>query len=260
VIEQQRGISPQAKEAQPLRPRLSKAVVVLTAILLLAPFVGLFAYSMSLDLTVAHFAVLLLRWQTLVTGFLALAAAVLTVIGTMSAAKEQVDGTTAAADRQVAAAHRQVQAMLHLERRRIARESYAFYALLNAAMDVVLTDVAEARRIFGGAATTQVSFAAFIARQRVTKAGFADIRRALISLGGNLSRAFLLLEVEIDEFRSRVTTIPTAGAPQNVGMPEGFSDQIDRIQMQATQLRYESEVNIDRCLKMLKETPELSDM
>jgi hypothetical protein len=230
------------------------------AALLLGPIAALFAYSLSLDFTLAHFVHLLFRWQTLITGLLALFAAALTVIGAISAAREQVDGAKTAADRQVAAANRQVQAMLHVESRRIARESYAFFAMLNAAMDVVVADAGEALRLFGGASTTQPSLAAYDARQRVTKAGFEDIRRELVRFGGPLTKPFLLLEIEIDGFRSKVSTVPTAGNPQNIGWPEGFSDQVGRIEQEATQLRYESTVELDRCFKVLTETPELSAM
>ena len=105
------------------------------------------------------------HWQTLVAGLLALIAAGGTVWGTLAAANRQVKAANeaadrqikaaaAAADRQVAAAQEQTQAAQRqtavtreIESRRIAREGYAFHAMLKAAMEAVIDDVEAARNL-----------------------------------------------------------------------------------------------------------------
>src|SRR6516164_2865387 len=94
------------------------------------------------------------HWQTLIAGGLALLAGIVTVWGTLRAANRQVKAANdaadrdikaakEAADRQIAAAKEQTKAAQHqtavtrdIERRRIAREGYAFHAMLEAAMCV----------------------------------------------------------------------------------------------------------------------------
>jgi len=71
----------------------------------------------------------LYHWQTLATGFLALGAGWWTVRATKKSADRQV----VAAQGQTKAAQRQTAVTREIERRRIAREGYAFHAMLEAA-------------------------------------------------------------------------------------------------------------------------------
>jgi hypothetical protein len=86
-------------------------------------------------------------WQTLIAGLLALLAGGVTVWGTLIAANRQVKAAKTTADRQVDAAQEQVRTAQRMERRRISREGYAFYAMLVAAMDAVIKDIQVASQI-----------------------------------------------------------------------------------------------------------------
>jgi hypothetical protein len=61
-------------------------------------------------------------WQTLIAGFLALAAAIGTILATRSTANEQIKAAREQADRQIAAAHAQIDANARLERLRAQNE------------------------------------------------------------------------------------------------------------------------------------------
>ena len=82
-------------------------------------------------------------WQTLVTGVLAVAAAVGTIWATIKSANREV----AASKEQTAVAQRQIETTLRLDRQRIARERYAFYAMFNATIGRVIADVIKAREV-----------------------------------------------------------------------------------------------------------------
>jgi predicted metal-dependent phosphoesterase TrpH len=94
------------------------------------------------------------HWQTLAAGLLALVAAVGAVLSTLAAANRQIKAANEAADRQITAAQGQTQAsqrqtavMREIERRRLAREGYAFHAMLEAASGSVIEDVEAARNL-----------------------------------------------------------------------------------------------------------------
>jgi hypothetical protein len=101
---------------------------------------------------------LLTDWGSLIGGgFALIAGAALYVIG-----RRQVKATAEAADKEIAAtreavsaaqeqtrvAQEQIAVTLRVERRRISRESYAFLAMLEAAMGTVLDDIKKARAKF----------------------------------------------------------------------------------------------------------------
>jgi hypothetical protein len=65
-------------------------------------------------------------WQTLIAGLLAVAAGVGTIVATIKSANREI----AAAQEQTKAAQRQTAVTRELERRRIAREGYAFHTML----------------------------------------------------------------------------------------------------------------------------------
>jgi len=155
---------------------------------------------------------LLYDWQTLIAGGLALFAGVVTVCGTLRSAKRQVKATNDAADRQITAAQEQTAAAQHqtavmrdMERRRISREGYAFYAMLEAAMGAVIEDVGVARKLPPGDAPTQNSAEAYAVRHRVKRAGFAELRSAFLRFGGADTAKFLKLDKEIEDFAGQWT-------------------------------------------------------
>jgi uncharacterized protein YfiM (DUF2279 family) len=83
------------------------------------------------------------HWQTLIAGLLALAAAVGAVWATIKSANREV----AAAQELTKAAQRQTAVVREIERRRVARERYAFHVMLEAAMGAVIADVEAARNL-----------------------------------------------------------------------------------------------------------------
>jgi hypothetical protein len=110
---------------------------------------------------------LLTDWGSLIGGVFALLAGAALYIG----GRQQVGATMEAADKEIAAtkeaivaaqeqtkvAQEQIGVTLRLERRRIAQETYAFLATLEAAMGTVLEDIEAAREIFGDEAQQGVS-------------------------------------------------------------------------------------------------------
>lgn len=104
---------------------------------------------------------------SLIAGALALIAGIIAYRAGVTQAK----ATTEAADREIAAtresisaaqeqtrvAQEQIAVTLRLEHRRIAQETYAFLATLEAAMGTVLDDIEAARAIFGNQGGTRYS-------------------------------------------------------------------------------------------------------
>jgi hypothetical protein len=214
---------------------------------------------------------LLTDWGSFIGGvFALLAGAALYVAGrqqvkaTREAASKEIAATKdaiAAAQEQTRVAQEQIDVTLRLERRRIARESYAFLAMLSAAMTSIMEDVAEARAKFAGEPdNTQSSQIAYEARQRVKKTGFADVRSACVRLGsGLLTTDFLRLDKEIDDFAAKWTLRPTAGDPVRVGSNANLRSQLDIINAQATALLDTASEELKRCSAVLAETPGLGD-
>lgn len=209
-------------------------------------------------------------WQTLiaalVAGGLALLAGGLTVCGTLRAAKRQVKAVNDAADRQITAAQEQTAAAQHqtevmrdIERRRIAREGYAFYAMLEAAMEAVIEDVNAARELAKrprsvSASDRRVSPEAYEERQRVKRAGFAELRGAFLLFGGTFTKLFLQLDKEIEDFAAQCgpeRQYFVSGSSRFVGLNEGLRDQLNRIEQLAMALRREAQLEQDRWLDVL---------
>jgi hypothetical protein len=196
-------------------------------------------------------------WQTLIAGLLALLAGIVTVWGTLKAANRQVraannaadreiKAANEAADRQIAAAQGQTKAAQHqtavtreIERRRIAREGYAFHAMLEAGMSAVVADVEAARKLpqpRGNSPTRE----AYVIRQRVKRAGFDELRSAFLRFGGTKTTEFLQLDKEIEDFGAHWTQTysPATGLPtQPISTDAAIYEQLDRIEQLAKQLR-----------------------
>jgi hypothetical protein len=197
----------------------------------------------------------LYRWQTLVAGLFALAAAWWTVRATRSTAKDQINAAQEQADKQVAAAQKeadrvtsvtakQTATIVQLERDRIENENRAFRAMLKAAMARVLAEIAWARKTYPGLtkqATEGPSPQAFVVRTCITKGGFAELRAACVTLGSPLTGEFLDLEREIESFAMQyVETGPfTVGQPPKiqVGKHDGLVEQLASIEAKATMLQ-----------------------
>ena len=190
---------------------------------------------------------------------LGLVAAVLTIRATSKAASRQIS----AAQEQTKVAREQIDVTLLVERGQIAKKSFAFLAMLEAAMGTVVEDVAAAQDILSALspALPQSGHSpdAYAARREVKKTAFADIRSACVHLGGQLTAAFLRLDKEIDDLAAQCTTIPTAGDPRWVGANDGLPDQLERIKLQATALREEAGSGMKRCSEFLANTRDTTD-
>jgi hypothetical protein len=176
------------------------------------------------------------HWQTLIAGLLALAAGVITVVATMKSANREI----AVAQEQTKAAQHQTEVMRENERRGIAREGYAFHAMLEAAMGLVLDDVGAARELPPPPLPTETySAQAYMMRQRVKRAGFAELRNAFVRFGERHTSEFLQLDKEIEDFAEQVMTrvTPATGFQQFIGVNDGLQEQLDRIEEQANKLR-----------------------
>lgn len=179
------------------------------------------------------------HWQTLITGVLALAAAAGTVWATIKSANREI----AAAQEQTQAAQHQTTVTREIERRRLAREGYAFHAMLEAAVAAVIEDVQAARKLPPPAPSSGTySDEAYAVRQRVKRASFAELRNALLRFGERHASEFLQLDKEIEDFAGQSVgrvSLPAPGALQSrpVGFNAGLQEQLDRIEQHATDLR-----------------------
>lgn len=166
-------------------------------------------------------------WQTLIAGVLALIAAWATIRATQKSANMQVE-----------AAKAQTESALLVERRRIAREGYAFSAMLEAGMRSVLEDVKSAKNVVKDQTTDSRN--AYEARQCIKKNGFVDLRSALVKQGGHLALPFLRLEKDVDELSSKWYEMPTAGKDIKVGKMDTLHTELDSIELQAKALQGEA--------------------
>lgn len=222
----------------------------------LAFFAGVFVRSCLERSTWRHLTGELWEWQTLIAGVLALIAAGLTIRETRNAADRQVR----AANRQVEAAWRQTEVVSHqteamrtIERRRIAKETYAFLEMMDAAMASVVDDVEAARGLAEGVQHDGRSTnEAYRVRTRIRKAGFVELRSPCVRYGGReVTGKFLDIDKAIDDFALQVSTLPTAGQPMLVGANKDLHEQLERIELQANGLREETGPEIKRLIALL---------
>ena len=184
-------------------------------------------------------------WQTLIAGVLAVVAAAGTIWATIGSA-----------NREIAAAQAQIATTLRLERRRVGREDYAFFAMLAATMDRVLAEADDAKSIFMTANPRPNNSASsgetFRARQRFTKSAFPELRSAFVRYGGLLTAGFLKLENEIDDFASNHAVMLDGSGP--FGWNRGFLDQLAVIEATAKQLLNEAATGMNAATAVLRET------
>jgi hypothetical protein len=154
----------------------------------------------------------LFDWQTFIAGVLALVAAFGTVWVTRSIAKRQIDASRedahtviAATREQTRATFKQTETTVDLQQMRDASEALAFHAMLDAAMDRILSEQAGAKETYPQyvGQAPGASPDAYAVRQCITKGAFAELRAACVRRGGDLTGAFLDLEREIDSFAMR---------------------------------------------------------
>jgi hypothetical protein len=195
-------------------------------------------------------------WQTLIAAGLAVLAALWTIRATSKSADREI----AASQAQTVAARDQIATTRRLEQQRIAREIYAFNAMLAAAMGRVVAEAKEAREIFSRAQPSEqtghpagyseafdrfadrTSEGARYAREHSTKRAFSELRGACVRDGGLLTGEFLELESLIDKFASLTTHVEMLGSQDQptlvrVGYHEGFEDELTDIETKARSIR-----------------------
>ena len=76
-------------------------------------------------------------------------------------------------------------------------------------------------------------------RQRVKRAGFAELRPAFVRFGERHTSEFLQLDKEVEDFAEQVMTQvnPTSGYQTFTGFNAELQEQLDRIEEQANKLR-----------------------
>jgi hypothetical protein len=141
----------------------------------------------------------------------------------------------------------QIATTLRIEHRRITREARAFYVTLEAAMAIVIEDVAGARAIFQGPDDNSFSQMAYEARQRIKKSIFPELRTTLLHLGGQLTSLFLSLENRIDNFSAQwiPAQAPTSGLQYRNGRHAGLILELDQIELEAKSLQEEASAAIN---------------
>jgi len=193
----------------------------------------------------------------IIAGLMALIAAYLTIQATQDAASREIG----VAQEQIKVAQQQIDTTARIERRRIARESYAFYATLEAAMASISEDIGRAHaRAAGSGLSGSGSPTAYEIRRSIRKPAFVELRAAFLRLGGQLTSAFLALDKEIDEFRSRCYRLPTAGEPNWMGENAGIMEGLNCIDGQAKSLRQEALTGIERCMRVLATPSPVEDL
>jgi hypothetical protein len=152
--------------------------------------------------------------------------------------------TIISANREIKASQAQTAAAQKQEQDRLARETSAFHAVLEAAMTRVLAEAAWARNTYPQTFLPQTAGAdsveAYAVRQCITKGAFAELRTACVRRGYSLTGDFLDLEREIDSFALQVGTYafsPAVTMPVQKGKHGGLGDQLAKIEAKATQLR-----------------------
>lgn len=164
------------------------------------------------------------RWQTLIAGLLG--------VGALGAAKRQVK----AAQAQTEAARDQTQRIREMERRRVAREAFAFHAMLGAAMGATLEDISRARDVLSKASNQYYSAVMQEALHCIKRAGFVELRPAFLHFGGTtLAEKFLRLDKEIDSL---------VQSDARFQGERWTLEHIDRIELLTTDLQGEAEFGI----------------
>jgi hypothetical protein len=176
-------------------------------------------------------------WQTLIAGVLAVGAAAVTIWSTIKSANREV----AASQEQTAVAKQQIETTIDLARKRDAGEARAFRTMLEAAMTRVLFEAAWAKKTYPEilAQTAGATVEALTVRRCITKGAFAELRGACVRQGGPLTREFLYLEAEIDNFALQYEerSSPTEPATRRLGKHAGLAEQLAVIEAKATELR-----------------------
>jgi hypothetical protein len=185
-------------------------------------------------------------WQTLIASGLALFAAWRAILATKSCA-----------DQQIAAARRQIEETLRREYRHEALSRFAFYAMLEAAMKIVLADAEDSKVVYSydNVPGPEIEKQAYAARKRFSKKAFNELRGACVSHGWPLTEEFLELENKIDQFASQTKIISTtSGESHGWGEPNNLLAQREAIEAKAKSLEGAAVAGMGRENAVIAET------
>ena len=188
------------------------------------------------------------HWQSLIAGSLAIAAAIITVIGTLVAAWWTNRATNKAAMAEIAVAQEQIRVSLETEARRIALEAWAFKTALEATMAAVLEGASDARNALGIVPANKMpTTMAYEARQMIPSGAFEDIRAGCLRYGGGLTGDVLRLEHQVARFaRAYYIRTGDTGVQNHLGYTDGFFYQVGQIEATALRIQKEVAVEIER--------------
>ncbi len=160
---------------------------------------------------------------------------------------------------------------------RVARELYAFRAMVEAAMGRVIAEEEEAREIFSKAprfdedpynrefdseaGVSRTSLEALHAREHFTKNAFSELRGACLSYGGLLTAEFLGLESLMDKFASctvdeEMLNIRDQPTVVRVGYNDGLEEELAVIEAKAHHLREEAAKGMAKASTVMADTAE----
>jgi hypothetical protein len=177
-----------------------------------------------------------------------------TIKATKETAAATISATLDAADREVAAAQAQTAEQSLLARRQTASESFAFFAMLSGAMDLLIADANTTRGTINvarrsGLPENWVSWCQN-ADGALTRVGFPDLRPAFVRYGGHLTSAFLGLDRDIED----VARIPRLQVVNRAPTPEDVEKMLTEIEFKAWALKRDAEQEWQRCSDLLAAT------
>src|SRR5262249_36276557 len=133
------------------------------------------------------------------------------------------------------------------------------------AMGAVIEDVGAARKLPAPGASSGAdpySAEAYAVRQRVKRAGFAELRGGFLRFGGTQTSQFLELDKEIEDFAAQWMSAYNSGSGlpmRPIGVNAGLWEQLDRIERQALSLRDHAARGMKLCRdELAKELIELA--
>jgi hypothetical protein len=150
------------------------------------------------------------HWQTLIAGGIAGLAGLAAYVGALQAAQRQVD----AANKQTAAVERQNAALKLVEQQRITREQLMVSRLLDASLQLLRRDIADASDSYKSPCENEIIAAgdANAIRERIKKpASFSVLMERISTLSPEIAVRFLELDSQIDRLKAETTSITVGG-------------------------------------------------
>lgn len=177
-----------------------------------------------------------------------------TIAATKETADATIKATLQAADLEVTAAREQMAEQQRLALRQMYRESFAFFAMLFGAMDLLIDDV---NRTYGEINLVRQSGPSSTwgpwcrnADRALSRVGFGDLRPAFVRYGGHLTSAFLRLDRDIEDVARIARIQPADGLPT----PDKVEAMVRKIEVQAEALKREADIEWQRSADLLAAT------